>query len=55
MDMYDKYNRIPGQNDRHFADDIFVCIFVNEKFCILITISLQFVPRVPSDNDPVLV
>ena len=27
------------QNVRHFADDIFRCIFVNEKFCILIKIS----------------
>ena len=26
----------PGQNGRHFADDIFRCNFVNEKFCILI-------------------
>ena len=26
----------PAQNGRHFADDIFSCIFVNEKFCILI-------------------
>ena len=24
----------PGQNGHHFADDIFRCIFVNEKFCI---------------------
>ena len=24
------------KNGRHFADDIFRCIFVNEKFCILI-------------------
>ena len=28
---------------------IFRCIFVNEKFCILIKISLQFVPRGPID------
>ena len=27
-----------GQNGRHFADVNFRCIFVNEKFCILITI-----------------
>ena len=27
------------------ADDIFRCIFVNEKFCILIQISLKFVPK----------
>ena len=24
----------PVQNDRHFADDIFKYIFMNEKFCI---------------------
>ena len=24
----------PGQNGCHFADNIFRCIFVNEKFCI---------------------
>ena len=30
----------PGQNDGHFADDIFKCIFVNEKFFISIRISL---------------
>ena len=26
----------PGWNGCHFTDDIFRCIFVNEKFCILI-------------------
>ena len=41
----------PGKNGRHFADDIFKCIFVNEKFCILITISLKFVPKGPIDNN----
>ena len=44
-----------GQNGRHFADDIFRCIFVNEKLCILIQISLKFVPMGPADNDPALV
>ena len=34
----------PGQNGRRFADDIFRCIFVNEKFCTLIKTSLKFVP-----------
>ena len=34
----------PGQNDRHFADDIFWYIFVNENLCILIEISLKIVP-----------
>ena len=45
----------PGQNGRHLADDIFRCIFVNEKFCLLITISLKFVPKGPIDNNPALV
>ena len=44
-----------GQNGHHFADDIFRCIFVNEKFCFLIKISLKFVPNGPIDNYPVLV
>ena len=38
-----------------FADNIFRCIFVNEKFCILVKISLQFVPKSPIDNNPALV
>ena len=33
---------------------IFRSIFVNEKFCILIKISLKFVPKGPIDNNPVL-
>ena len=37
----------PRQNGRHFSDDIFKCIFINEKFCISILISLKFVPRGP--------
>ena len=32
------------------ADDIFKCIFVNEKVQILITISLEFVPNGLIDN-----
>ena len=39
-----------------FADDIFKWIFVNEKFfCILIKISLKFVPKGPIDNKAALV
>ena len=45
----------PGQNGRHFADDVFRCIFINEKFCILIKISPNFVPEHPIDNNPALV
>ena len=45
----------PGQNGRLFADDIFICIFVNAKLGILIKISLKFVPKVPIDNNRALV
>ena len=45
----------PGPNGRYFADDIFRCIFVNENFCILIKISLKFVPQGPNDSNKALV
>ena len=45
----------PGQDGRGFADDVFRCTFVNEKICILIEISLKFVPRGLIDNKAVLV
>ena len=44
-----------GQNGRHFADDIFKCFFMNEKFCIAIQIPLKFVPEGPVYNNPALV
>ena len=37
------------------ADDIFKCIFVNEKDKISIQISLKLVPRGPIENKPALV
>ena len=40
----------PRQNDRHFPDDIFKWIFVNENVWILIQISLKFVPICPINN-----
>ena len=43
------------ENGRRYADDIFRCIFMNEKFCILIKISLKFFPKVPINNIPALV
>ena len=47
----DEFNSSPpGQNGRHFTDDIFRCSFFNEKFSILIRISLKFVPKDPIDN-----
>ena len=45
----------PRQNGRHFADDIFKCIFVIENVWILIKISLKFVPKGPIPNIPTLV
>ena len=44
-----------GQNGRLFADDIFRGIFVYEKFCILVRISLKIVLKGPIDNNPALV
>ena len=49
------FSSSPGQNGRLFADDIFRRIFVNEKFCISIKISLKIVPKCPIDNNPVLI
>ena len=45
----------PRQNGRHFADDTFKRIFLNETFRISIKISLKFVPKGPINNIPALV
>ena len=45
----------PRQNGRHFADDPFKCIFLNETLRILIKISLNLVPKSPINNIPALV
>ena len=45
----------PRQNGRHFADDIFKSIFVNENIGIPIKISLNFVPKGSISNIPALV
>ena len=45
----------PRQNGRHFPDNIFKCIFLNENGRISIKISLKFVPKVPINNIPALV
>ena len=44
-----------SQDDWHFADDIFKCIFFHEILWISIKISLKFVGRVPIDNKTALV
>ena len=43
----------PGQNGHYFTGDSFMCIFVNEKFCIWI--SLKFVPKGPIDNNRAMI
>ena len=40
---------------RHFADDIFKCIFLNENVWIPVKISLKYVPKGPINNIPALV
>ena len=44
----------PRQNGRHFADDIFKCIFLNENVWIPIEISLKFVSKGSINNDAAL-
>ena len=45
----------PRQNGRHFADDIFKYIFLNENVWTPIKISLKFVPKGPINDKPALV
>ena len=45
----------PIQNGRHFADDIFKGISLNENVRISLKIPLKFVPRVRINNIPSLV
>ena len=50
------FNKLrPRQNGRHFTDDLFKCIFLNENVWIPIEISLKFVPKGPINNIAVLV
>ena len=45
----------PRQNGRHFADDTFKCIFLNENVWISLQISLKFVPEGSINKSPSLV
>ena len=45
----------PRQHDRHFADDYFKRIFLNENIGMSIKISLEFVHKGPINNNPALV
>ena len=44
----------PRQNGRHFADDMFKCIFLNVNVWIPIEISLTLVPKGSINNNPAL-
>ena len=43
------------QNGRHFADDSFKCIILNENVQISLKVFVQFVPKVRINNIPSLV
>ena len=45
----------PGQNGRHFADDIFMCTFLNENIRIWIKFSLKIVLKGLDDNKSAMV
>ena len=45
----------PRQNGRHFTDDIFTCIFLNENVTISIKFLLKFVLKGPINNKSALV
>ena len=50
------FNKLmPRRDGRHFADDIFTCIFLNENAGISIKISLKFVRKGQINNIPTLV
>ena len=55
MDSYHFKTLRPRQHGRHFTDDTFKRIFLNENVIISIKISLKFVPKGPIKNIPVLV
>ena len=44
----------PEPPARHFSDHISKYIFVNEKLCTLINVSLKFVPKGQTNNIPSL-
>ena len=42
----------PRQNERHFADNIFKYVFINENIWIQFNTSLKFVPKGPINDIP---
>ena len=55
LSVFDPFNILRQKQDGcRFADDVFKCIFCNENVCILIKISLKFVPKGLINNIPAL-
>ena len=53
---YETLNTLrPRQNGRHFTDNIFKCILLNETVWISIITSLKFAPKSQVDNIPTVV
>ena len=51
-----RFNTLRSRQDgRHYPEDIFKCIFLNENVWISNEISLKFVPKGPINNIPSLV
>ena len=51
--IHQSFNTLrPRQNCRHFPNNIFKCIFMNENVWISLNISLKFVPKVWINNIP---
>ena len=51
-----KFDSSPSeQNGRYYPDDIFKCIFLNERHFLLIRISQTFVSKDPINNNTALV
>ena len=54
--MHNSINSLgPRRDRRHFADDIFKCVFLNENQWSSLRISLKFVPKVRMNTFPALV
>ena len=54
--IYRGFNTLKSRHDgRHFPDDIFKCILLNENIRISLKISLKFVPKFRINNIPALV
>ena len=56
IQTHDVFNTLrPRQNGRHFPDDIFKHILLNENVWISLKIPLKFVLKGPINNIPALV